>query len=108
MKILLYRDLSRSAIWWSMQQIYKILPGLLSLTGCVSIVITGEVSPLMALTIIGIFPGYYRFLKGRPPAPKWVIGGLSVLTLFTYFADALIISGDYFLAVAHLTITFQA
>jgi len=61
----------------------------------------------MSLTVIGIFPGYYRFLKGEPQAPKWVIGGLSVLTLFIFFLDSFFISNDYFLAVAHLTLTFQ-
>jgi transglutaminase-like putative cysteine protease len=91
-----------------MPQIYKILTGILAFTGCLSLLITSAVNPLMSFAGIGIFPGYYRFLKGMPQAPKWVIGGLSVFTLFTYFVDAFSISNDYFLAVAHLTITFQA
>ena len=91
-----------------MPQIYSILTGILALTGCLSLLITSQLNPLMAFTGIGIFPGYYRFLKGMPQAPKWVIGCLSIFTLFTYFVDAFSISNDYFLAVAHLTITFQA
>jgi transglutaminase-like putative cysteine protease len=69
---------------------------------------TGETNVFMSLTVIGIFPGYYRFLKGEPQAPKWAIGGLSVLTLLIFFLDSFSISNDYFLAVAHLTLAFQA
>jgi hypothetical protein len=91
-----------------MLQLYRLLTAVLAFTGCISLVISGEVNPLMSLTGIGLFPGYYRFLRGMPCAPKWAISGCSVLTLFVFFFDALIISNDYFLAVAHLTITFQA
>jgi transglutaminase-like putative cysteine protease len=91
-----------------MPQIYKVLTGILAFTGCFSLLITSELNPLMSFVGIGIFPGYYRSLKGMPQAPKWVIGSLSVLTLLTYFVDAFSISNDYFLAVAHLTIAFQA
>jgi protein-glutamine gamma-glutamyltransferase len=73
-----------------------------------SLIISGEVNYLMSLTGIGLFPGYYRFLKGMPQASKWTIGGLSLLTLVVFFIDSLIISNDYFLGVAHLTIAFQA
>lgn len=73
-----------------------------------SLIISGEINYLMSLTGIGLFPGYYRFLKGMPPASKWTIGGLSLLTLAVFFTDSLIISNDYFLGVAHLTIAFQA
>jgi transglutaminase-like putative cysteine protease len=91
-----------------MLQLYRLLTAVLAFTGCISLVMSGEVNPLMSLTGIGLFPGYYRFLRGMPCAPKWAISGCSVLTLFVFFFDALIISNDYFLAVAHLTITFQA
>ena len=90
-----------------MPQIYKILTFILAFTGCLSLLMTGETMVFMSLTVIGIFPGYYRFLKGEPQAPKWVIGGLSVLTLLIFFLDSFFISNDYFLAVAHLTLTFQ-
>jgi transglutaminase-like putative cysteine protease len=91
-----------------MPQIYKVLTFVLAFTGCLSLLMTGETKVLMSLTVIGIFPGYYRFLKGEPQAPKWAIGGLSVLTLLIFFLDASSISNDYFLAVAHLTLAFQA
>jgi hypothetical protein len=91
-----------------MPQIYKFLTALLAFSGCISLIITGGMNPLMIITGAGLFPGYYRFLMGMPPAPKWAIGGFSVLTLIVFSFDSLILSDDTFLAVAHLTITFQA
>jgi transglutaminase-like putative cysteine protease len=91
-----------------MPQIYKILTFILAFTGCLSLLMSGETVIFMSLTVVGIFPGYYRFLKGEPQAPKWVIGGLSILTLLIFFIDSFLISNDYFLAVADLTLTFQA
>src|SRR4030042_2907642 len=91
-----------------MPQLYRILTAVLAFTGCVSLVISGEVNPIMSLTGIGLLPGYYRFLKGMPQAPGLAIGGFSGLTLLIFFFDTLIVSDDYFLSVAHLTITFQA
>ncbi|MEW6585537.1 MAG: DUF3488 and transglutaminase-like domain-containing protein [Nitrospirota bacterium] len=91
-----------------MPPIYKLLTSVLAFTGCASLFVTGGVNPLMTVGGIGLFPGYYRFFKGKPPAPKWVVGGLSILTILLFFFDSLVISNDYFLGVAHLTITFQA
>jgi transglutaminase-like putative cysteine protease len=91
-----------------MPQIYKILTFILAFTGCLSLLMSGETMVFMSLAVIGIFPGYYRFLKGEPQAPKWVIGGLSALTLLIFLVDSFLISNDYFLAVADLTLTFQA
>lgn len=91
-----------------MLHIFKIVTVVLACAGCASLLISGEVSPFMAITGIGIFPGYYRFLRGMPQAPRWAIGAASIITLFVFLIDAVVISQDYFLAVAHLTITFQA
>lgn len=91
-----------------MLQLYKILTAILACTGCVGLVISGEISLFMSITWAGLIPGYYRFLKGMPSAPQWVIGGCSVLALLVFFLDSIFISSDYFIAVAHLTITFQA
>lgn len=91
-----------------MLQAYKILTAILACTGCIGLVISGEISLFMSITGAGLIPGYYRFFKGMPPAPQWVIGGCSVLALMVFFLDSTVISGDYFIGVAHLTITFQA
>ena len=91
-----------------MPLLYKALTFVLAFTGCMSLVISGGIYLFMALPGIGLFPGYYRFLKGMPQAPKWSIGVFSISALIVFLADALIISNDYFLAVAHLTIAFQA
>ncbi len=91
-----------------MPQLYKSLTFVLAFTGCVSLVMSGGIHLLMALPGIGLFPGYYRLLKNMPQAPKWSIGAFSIITLIVLLTDALIISNDSFLAVAHLTIAFQA
>ncbi|MFZ2198700.1 MAG: DUF3488 and transglutaminase-like domain-containing protein [Thermodesulfovibrionales bacterium] len=88
--------------------LYKLITAVLAVTGCVSLLLTGQMNPLMTVSGLAIFPGYYRFVKAMEPAPNWAIGALSLLTLTVFLTDSLLISGDVFLAVAHLTITFQA
>lgn len=88
--------------------LYKLLTALLALTGCASLAITGEVSPIMSLSAVALVPGYYRFFRGEKHAPTAVIGILAVLELFIFLFDAVAVSGDVFIAVAHLTIAFQA
>ncbi len=91
-----------------MLQLYKFLTAVLACTGCIGLVISGEINLFMSMTGVGLMPGYYRFLKGMSPAPKWVIGGCSILTLLVFVLDSFFISRDSFIAIAHLTITFQA
>jgi protein-glutamine gamma-glutamyltransferase len=91
-----------------MPNLYKLITAVLALTGCISLFLTGELNPVVILSGVAILPGYYRFLKGMQPAPKWAIGIFSGLTLLVFFADFAVISGEVFLAVAHLTIAFQA
>jgi protein-glutamine gamma-glutamyltransferase len=91
-----------------MPVLYKAITAVLSLTGCISLLLTGELNLLMCISGLAILPGYYRFLKGMQPAAKWAVGAFSLLTLLVFFVDSLVISRDVFLAVAHLTIMFQA
>lgn len=91
-----------------MPLIYKVLTAVLAFTGCIGLVITGQLNPLMLIPSMGLIPGYIRFWKGMPNLSKWTIGGLSIATLFLFAFDALIMTGDMFIAVAHLTIVFQA
>lgn len=88
--------------------LYKIITAVLAVTGCISLLLTGELNLVMTVSGLAILPGYYRFVKGMEPAPKWAVSALSLLTLAVFLTDSLVISGDVFLAVAHLTITFQA
>jgi len=88
--------------------LYKVITAVLAVTGCISLLLTGEMNPLMTVSGLAILPGYYRFIKGMGPAPNWTVGALSLLTLIVFLTDSFLISGDVFLAVAHLTITFQA
>jgi transglutaminase-like putative cysteine protease len=87
--------------------LYKGITAILALTGCLSLLITGEVNLLMCLGGLTLFPGYYRFFKGYPQASKRAGAILAQAALLVFLADASIISGDVFLAVAHMTITFQ-
>jgi transglutaminase-like putative cysteine protease len=90
-----------------MPRLYKLLTAILALTGCASLIITGKTNPLMSISSLALFAGYYRFLKGEPAAGKWTIGALSLLALCSFFFDAAV-SGDIVVAVAHLTLAFQA
>ncbi len=91
-----------------MPQIYKLFTAILAFTGCTSLIITGELNYFLSLVVLGLLPGYYRSIKEMPPAPKWAISSLSVITLIILLIDSLLISNDIFIAIAHLTITFQA
>jgi transglutaminase-like putative cysteine protease len=88
--------------------LYKVITAVLAVTGCISLLLTGELNPLMTVSGLAILPGYYRFIKGMGPAPNWAVGALSLFTLIVFLTDSFLISGDVFLAVAQLTITFQA
>lgn len=88
--------------------LYKVLTALLALTGCSSLAITGEMNLVMSSVAAALIPGYYRFFRGEKHAPAWVIGMLSIIELFIFLFDSLVVSGDVFIAVAHLTIAFQA
>ena len=90
-----------------MPRMYRFLTAVLAITGSVGLAVTGEINPVMAAGGLAVIPGYYRFFREREPAPPWVVGICSVLTLAVFLFDSFV-SGDIFLAVAHLTITFQA
>lgn len=86
----------------------KLITAFLALAGCTSLIITGEINLLMSASGIGLLPGYYHFLKGDNLAPRRVVGLLAGVTFLVFLFDAAIVSRDVFLAVAHMTITFQA
>ncbi len=87
---------------------YKFITAFLAFTGCISLVITGELVPVFLIPGVALVPGYYRFLRGCEPAPKWAIGVLSIATVGILTFDTVAVSGDFFVAVAHMTIVFQA
>ncbi len=87
--------------------LYKSITAVLALTGCISLLITGEMNLLVSTGGLSIFGGYYRFFRSRPQASKRVAAILAQAALFVFIADASVITGDVFLAVAHMTITFQ-
>lgn len=91
-----------------MPGIYKALTALLAVTGCAGLFITGLLNPVMLIPATGLIPGYIRLWKDMRHAQKWIVSSLSVSALFLFAFDALIMTGDLFIAVAHLTIIFQA
>lgn len=91
-----------------MPLIYKALTALLAVTGCAGLFMTGPLNPVMLIPALGLIPGYIRLWKDMPAAQKWIVNSLSVSALFLFAFDALIVTGDLFIAVAHLTIVFQA
>jgi protein-glutamine gamma-glutamyltransferase len=88
--------------------LYKAVTAVLAFTGCISLFITGQLNPIMTIGGIAVVLGYYRFFRSRQPAPAWAVGSLSLATLIVFMFDSLIMTGDVFIAVGHLTITFQA
>jgi transglutaminase-like putative cysteine protease len=87
--------------------LYKGITAILAVIGCMSLLLTGEVNLLLCLSALALFPGYYRLFRGRPQASKRAAAILAQTALLLFAADALFISRDMFLAVAHMTITFQ-
>lgn len=90
-----------------MPTLYNLVTAVLAVMGCFSLLMTGEVGLLLSMSGLALLPGYYRLLKGRPSAPGWAVGLLSVLTLAVFSLESAA-TGDVFIAVAHLTIAFQA
>ncbi len=87
--------------------LYKAVTFVLALAGCAGLVISGELNPLMTLGGLALLPGYYGFLRYGRHAPGWAVGLFSLAALAVFSLDAYV-STDVFLAVAHLTIVFQA
>lgn len=88
--------------------LYKSLTAALALTGCASLIVSGELNMLFILPGLAIFPGYYRYLTGKPAISRWLVAGLAVAEIFVLGFDAMFVSRDFLIAVAHMTIVFQA
>lgn len=87
---------------------YRLLTGLTAIGGSFALVITGELNPVFYPFIFLSLIGYRRLLKGAPQAPKIIIGLSSVAGLFIFLFDAFILTGDYLVSVAHLSLIFHA
>ena len=87
---------------------FNILTSIMALTGCISLFITGEINPVFFFAGTALFYGYYRLMTNKPQAPKWSISMLSVITIIMFLFDAFMVSDDYLISVANLTIFFQA
>ncbi|MGE5894143.1 MAG: DUF3488 domain-containing protein, partial [bacterium] len=86
---------------------YTIFTAIIALIGSMSILSTAEVNPLYGIAGAGMFWGYYRSIKGIQQLSRRAIGGLSLGTFLVFLLDA-VLQGDVFLAVAKMTLIFQA
>jgi transglutaminase-like putative cysteine protease len=88
--------------------LYKSLTAALALTGCASLIVSGELNLLFILPGLAIFPGYYRYLTGKPPISRWLVAFLAVVEIFVLGFDTIFVTQDFLIAIAHMTIVFQA
>ncbi len=91
-----------------MQLAFRILVAALAFTGSLSLLVSGELNLLFVLPGLAMIPGYYRYIRGYEPVSRWLIAGLALVELGVVAFDSLMVSGDFFIAVAHMTIIFQA
>ena len=87
---------------------YRLLTALTAVTGCVSLMVTGELNPAFMAATPFILVAYYRLCTGRPPVAKETVNALSAVVVVLFPVDVFIISGDVVVAVAHLTLLFHA
>jgi transglutaminase-like putative cysteine protease len=85
---------------------YKLFTAIVALIGNVSLILTGEMTPLFSIIGTGLLWGYFRSMKGYASLPKGVVGILSLSTFIVFVANSYI-SGDIYLSVAHMTLIFQ-
>lgn len=92
-----------------MELVYRAITGALAFTGCMSLALTGEISLLFFIpSTFAMIIGYYRYIAGKSQASRWIIGGLAIVELFVLALDMFLITGDYLVAIAHMTLVFQA
>jgi transglutaminase-like putative cysteine protease len=87
---------------------YRLLTALTAVTGCVSLMVTGELNPMFMAAMPLVIAAYYRLYMGRPQATKETVNALSAVVVVLFPVDVFIISGDVVVAVAHLTLLFHA
>lgn len=91
-----------------MLTLYKYITASLALAGSLSLLITGELNPVFILPGIMLLPGYYRYITGRPPISRWLVAGFALLEVLVLAFDIVFVSSDFLIAIAHMTIVFQA
>lgn len=91
-----------------MPQRYKILTGLIALSGSLTLIFTGELNPVYYPFLFLMTYGYIRLIKNKPQGSRFVIGLSSIAGLFIFFIDVFIVTGDYLVSVGHLSLVFHA
>lgn len=91
-----------------MLTLYKYITAALAFAGTMSLIITGELNPVFVLPGVMLIPGYYRYVTGRPPVSRWLIAALAMAEVLVLGFDIFMVSDDFLIAIAHMTIVFQA
>jgi hypothetical protein len=91
-----------------MLKLYKYITASLAFAGSLGLLVTGELNPAFMFPGIMIFPGYYRYITGRPPVSRWLVAGIALMEVLVLAFDILFVSSDFLVAIAHMTIVFQA
>ncbi|MFN3740163.1 MAG: transglutaminaseTgpA domain-containing protein [Thermodesulfovibrionales bacterium] len=91
-----------------MPQRYKVLTGLIALSGSLTLIFTGELNPVYYPFLFLMIYGYIRLIKNKPQGSRFIIGLSSIAGLFIFFIDVFIITGDYLVSVGHLSLIFHA
>ncbi len=87
---------------------YKVLTGLIALSGSLTLIFTGELNPVYYPFLFLMIYGYIRLIKNKPQGSRFVIGLSSIAGLFIFFIDAFLITEDYLVSVGHLSLVFHA
>ncbi len=87
---------------------YKLITFLVALIGNGSLIATGAVNPLFFMPASFVFLGYWRAIRNKPQANKYIIGACSTVVLVVFLFDAFVLSNDVIVAVAHLSLLFHA
>lgn len=91
-----------------MLKLYKYITAALAFAGSLSLLITGELNLVFILPGVMMVPGYYRYVNDKPPVSRWLIAGLAAFEVFVLAFDVFFVSSDFLIAIAHMTIIFQA
>jgi hypothetical protein len=91
-----------------MPAIYKLLTGIVALIGNLSLITTGELNPLFVGLSFIMLIGYWRALRNKKQAHRYLVGTLSTLTILIFLFDSFMLSQDLIVGVSHLTLLFHA
>ncbi len=91
-----------------MPVLYKVLTGLIALVGNLSLITTGEMSPIFIGLSFVMFVGYYRAIKDKPQAGRYTTAALSIAAFVIFVFDAFWVTRDVIVSVGHLSLLWHS